>query len=161
MAEWTVVEVGAQRDQHPERALRVGDGGGERIEEGVGRCRRRLSEQLLELVYDQQQVRLWVGKHPLHRPLYPGLVVEQLVDQARRRIDRDAEQRRFELLVGVRAGSDVGDEPLSGSGEGAAAEGRQQPGVDHARLAASARSHQGDEPATRAGFAEPRQEPLD
>ena len=73
----------------------------------------------------------------------------------------DAQQRRLQLLEGVRARGHVGDEPVRRSGESAAAQGGQQPGVDHARLAAPARADQGDEPAPGPGLAEPGEQPLD
>ena len=92
-----VVEVGSQRGDDTDATLLVGDGAHEGGEEAVRRGRVDLREQLLELVDQQQQLRAVVGQHAVERALQP-VVAGELLEQRRRRIDGDAEQRLLELL---------------------------------------------------------------
>ena len=125
------------------------------------RRRRRLGEQLLELVDHQQQLRAVGRAGPAAPPCGSRPPVVSCSSRLAGGFDRDAQQRRLQLLERMRARAHVGHEPLGGAGQGPAAQGGQQPGVDDARLPAATRADQGDEPAPGAGLAEPCQQPFD
>src|SRR3989442_1035881 len=106
-------------------------------------------EQLLELVENQHELRPVIGKDPLQRANQAALALLELLDQARRWLVRHPEQRRLELLQGIGARNHLHDPPQLGTVERAAAERRDESRADDRGLAASAGSHDGQEPRLR------------
>ena len=66
----------------------------------------------------------------------------KLIENARQRIDRHAQQRRFQFFERMRAGEHIGDEPARRIRQRTLAQRRDQPRLDDARLAAAARPDQ-------------------
>ena len=130
VAEGVVEEVGAQRDENARRRVGVAGERGEAREETTARLLvGRLREQLLELVDHEEQ--LAAGREdPLHDAADPELVPRELLDEVVRPLNCDPEERGGQLLVGIRAREHVGDEPGRRSRQRAAAERRDEPGLD-------------------------------
>ncbi len=85
-----------------------------------------------------------VGGQAAHdRPQQAALVLAHLVEQALGWIDGDVQQSRFQFLQRVGTREHLDDEPAPRAGQGAPAQGREESGPDHARLAAPAGSHHG------------------
>ena len=103
-------------------------------------------EQLLELIDDQDELGLIGGQHAFHGAAETAVVALQLLHQARRRVDRSPEQRRFQLFERVLAGSHLGDGPALGSRQDPFSHRRQQPREHERRLAAAARPDNRDQP---------------
>ena len=109
---------------------------------------------------DQRQRALVVGQHPADGPADAGWAARELIVQARRRVDGDAQQRRFELLERVAPRGHGDHEPLSGAGQSTSPEGGEDAGAHDARLAAPARPHHRNEAAASAGLAQTGEQPL-
>jgi hypothetical protein len=92
-----------------------------------------------------------ICEHALDGPQQASLVLFELRQEARRRVDRDPQQRRFQLLERVRAGGDR-DHLLE-----LGAESGDETGADDGRLPAAARPDHREE----AGLAHPAREALD
>jgi hypothetical protein len=160
MAQWTVVEVGPQRDHDADAGARRGDDVDEPVDETSRRVLVDLGEQLLELVDHQQELAVVVGQEAMDRPPHTARRQEQ-VDQRVRGFGRDTNEGRLQLLEGMRRRCHVDAEPLRRHGQGALRQRGQQPGAHHARLAATTRPHDSNESSPGAGFTEPGDEPLD
>ena len=110
-----VVEVGPQRGDHAEAAVRIGGGGLEAPEEvrpdGLVLDER---EHLLELVDHEDELATVGREQPQDRAVQPVLVALELLDQARRRIRRGAQQRRLQPVQRVGAREHVRDVPRLG-----------------------------------------------
>jgi hypothetical protein len=137
-----VVEVGPQGQHHPDAALGVG---GRRVqgcqEPGPPGLVVDQGEQLLELVDHHQQLGVAGGQDPFGRPAQAVLVPLQLSEEAGWGVDRDAQQRRLQLLEGMGARQQLDHEPAGRPGQGATPQGRQQPGPDQRGLSAPGRPH--------------------
>ena len=70
-------------------------------------------------------------------------------------------ERDRELVEGLLAGDHLHDEPVSRTGQSTVADGRQEPGLDDARLAATARPDERHEAPSAADGAEPSQQAFD
>ena len=110
MPQWSVVEVGPQRCNDTDATVLIGDGADQHRQEPTDRLGFDLREQLLELVDDEQQLRPVARQDAADRPLQPALAA-QLLEQRRRRVDGDAEQRRLELFERVRCRRHLDREP--------------------------------------------------
>ena len=76
------------------------------------RDRRPLREDFLELVDHQQQFALVVGQDAPDRAQQTALVLLQLLQQAARRIDRNAQQGDFKFFKRVISRHHLSDKPL-------------------------------------------------
>ena len=85
-------------------------------------------EQLLELVDDEDELGAVAGQDAFDGPAESAVVTFQLLHQARGRIYRDAEQRRFELLERILAGRHLDDRPRLGGRKRTTPESREEPG---------------------------------
>jgi hypothetical protein len=145
-----VVEIRSQRDHDTQAAMRVAD----RLLEDREDVRaealvRDEGEQLFQLIEDQHELGVVAGQDTLHRPQQPALVALELLDQARRRVDRDAQQARLELLERIRPQREHGDLPVLRAGQPTAAKLWDQPGANDGGLAASTRTDKGQESTSR------------
>ena len=141
MEERPVVEVGSQRDDDPEPAARVTHGQLEARE----KARAALlaldeREDLFELVDDEQELRPVVGEHALHGPEEAELVGIELLLQRGRRVRRDPQEGRLQLLERVGARCHHRDVPAAGADLG------HEPGEHDRRLPAPARTDDGEKP---------------
>ncbi len=146
MHQRAVVEVGAQGDNHAQRAARFGDGGVQAVHE-VPRLGGILDqgEDLFELIHDEQQMALVVGQGHANGPQQPPLILTQHRQQVQSGRGRHPVQRDFDLFQRVRAGQHLGDEPGVRAGQAPFTQRGDQPCPHHARFAAPARSDHGQE----------------
>jgi hypothetical protein len=136
-----VVEVRPQRRDHSEPAPRVTNRQLEaRQEVHAPLVVLDEREDLLELVDDEQQVRAVIGEDALDGPEQAELVRLQLLPQRARRIHRDPQKRRLQLLERIRARRHHGDLPA------ARADLRDESGEHHGRFPAPARPDDGEKP---------------
>ena len=117
-------------------------------------------EHLLELVEDDQEFRIRVGKDAVDRSEETSRVALELVQQGRRRRDGQPQQRRFELTERMSAGEHVDHVPALGAGQRAATERRHEAGSDHRGLPRTRRSHDGEEPRAGLILLEPSEQSL-
>ena len=113
-----VEEVGTERRDDADPAAGL-DGRGAQAREHVRPLGLVLDERedLLELIEDDDELGVGVGKHALDAPDQPELVPLEVLHQRRRRLDGDAEERGLELSERVRAGEHVDDVPAIGAGQ--------------------------------------------
>ena len=156
IAQGTVVEVGAQRDDRAQAAVRIAQGDHQAVEEvEAGRFVLDQREQLLELVDDQHQLdsRL-VRQDALDGAHQAALVLAELGEQLRDRRAGRAQQRRFELLQRVGAGQHLDHDPALGARQRALTQRRDDARLDHAGFAAPARPDHRQEPRHRVRLAQ-------
>ena len=141
MEERPVVEVGSQRDDDPEPAARVAHGQLEAREEArAALLALDEREDLFELVDDEQELRPVVGEHALHGPEQAELVGVELLLQRGRRVRRDPQEGRLQLLERVGTRRHHGDVPAASADLG------HEPGEHDGRLPAAARTDDGEKP---------------
>ncbi len=158
--QWAVVEIGAQRHNHAQPRLRVGHSRHQAVEEVAARgLVLDQRKDLLELVDHQHQ--LGVARQQLRDDIeQAALVALELLEQIGRLLHRHAQQRGGQLGQRLRAGDHFEHKPLVRARQRAAPQRRNQAGAHDRRLAAAARPDHRQESRQRAGFAEPRQQPL-
>ena len=106
-------------------------------------------EHLFELVEDDQEFRIRVGKDAVDRSEETSCVALELVQQGRGRRDGRPQQRRLELMERMSAREHVDHVPALGAGDRAATERRHEAGSDHRGLPGTRRSDDGEEPRGR------------
>ncbi len=139
--QWPVVEVGSQRDDDTEAAVRVGGGGFEAVEEvRPDVLSFDQGEHLLELVDHEDELRPVGGEQSQHGAMQAVLVTFQLFDQAGRWIRRGPQQGRFQSVERVRAREHVRHMPPSRTLDRSVPKRGDQAGAHDRRLPAPARS---------------------
>ena len=142
-----VDKVGPQGDHHTQAAARIHHGGHQAVQEmgahglavsgaavfgaAVFGAIFHQSEQFLELVDHQQQVsHPIVGQNAAHGAQQAARFFANLIQQAGRRVNRHAQQSRFQFFQRVRAGRHLGDKPVFRAGQAAALDSRQETRLD-------------------------------
>ncbi len=142
-----VVEISPQRHHNSQAPPGIGRGRQQSVQK-----LRAISlildqrKQLLELVDQQNQLApAWTGivsgQDALDGPQQATFVFPHLTEQTLRRIDRDPQQRGFQLFQRPRAGQHLDHEPALRTGQAPATQCGYQAGPDHARFAAAAGAH--------------------
>jgi hypothetical protein len=145
--EGSVVEVGPERRDHAEAAVRVFHGGLEALQEmRPHRFVLDEREDFFELVDHEDDLRA-VGREQAEDGVMEAVLVAfELIHKTGRRVRRGAQQRGLQRLQRMRSREHVGDPPTVGAGDRAAPQRRDQSRSDDRGLAAAARSDDGEEP---------------
>jgi hypothetical protein len=146
VAERVVEEVCAQGHEDADARTGIVDESRETVEEPPAHLLvSGEREDLLELVDHEQELRVG-GEDPLRHAAHAELVARELVDEIVGALDGHPHERCAELLEGIRAREHVGEQPALRVGRRATPERRDQPCLDHRRLADARRSDDHDEP---------------
>ncbi|HET6776391.1 MAG TPA: hypothetical protein VFH81_01320, partial [Actinomycetota bacterium] len=135
--ERSIVEVTPEGDHHPYPASGVGDRGQDDPQKpGPDVLVVDEAEHLLELIDHKEELR-FIGRKDLLGDVKESVVAPvQLLHEPGRRIHRDGQERRFELLEWMGTGEHVHDEPAVRSWQRAARECRDEAGPHHGGLPA-------------------------
>jgi len=144
--ERAVVKIGAQGHDRAQAAARLGYRVQQAVEKlGALLLIRHEREDLLELVDDQHQFRVVVGQDAQDEIVQPAIAGAQRLARGQRFVGGDAQQGRLQLVEWGGAGDHPRDEPARRSRQIAATQRGDEPGLHHARFAAAARPHHGQE----------------
>ena len=161
MPQRTVVVVGPQGQQQANATVLLIDRSRQGVKESPRRRLVGLSEQLLELIDEDEQLRLFVGQDSSDRTRNTELVSSQLLEEGPRRVDGDSKQSLLYRFERVRARCQVDREPAGRPQYGVGGESGKHTGFDDAGLAASAGPHNGDKAPARTRVSQPSHEPVD
>ena len=114
MGERTIVEVSPERDDDAYTVAQVDDECGKGVEERPANVRGGLGEDLLELIHDEQQLSLVIGKTGPDAAPQTCRPVGQQLAEIRGRVDGDALQASGEGVEGVLPGRGLHQEPFGG-----------------------------------------------